>query len=283
MIGCLDEPSLDAITPANKSCVCPHSPSLSCVTPLLFGGHHTPYDLRRKLSPTDDMPSASLALPSSSSSSHSNGSLSIHSLCLKKRQKRSHYLHSSNEGLQPSADQCLSHTVSCVQVWAPPHCTCSTSCRTKYFSQFSHTSWSRTCVVWHKYVSASTPYPTIASYGQYLTGVKKLAIMICSIRKTLYTNVYEYDSPLFHSDPSKFEFVQYDECELENPWKESFKQLVSSTAFNSIVFKYPVPPSIVSRRSRSSRLSTTIRGQPGTVQREECNIFRYYRASVHLL
>ncbi|CAG2184196.1 unnamed protein product, partial [Oppiella nova] len=48
---------------------------------------------------------------------------------------------------------------------------------------------------------------------------------LCAFRKTLYHNVYEYDSPLFHSSLCKFEFISYDDCELENPWKESFKQL----------------------------------------------------------
>lgn len=83
-----------------------------------------------------------------------------------------------------------------------------------------------------------------------------------SYRKTLYTNVYEYDCPLFHSGPSKFEFVQYDECDLDNPWKESFKQLVS-TMTNYLVSLTGVLSSLISivvftsgRATRSSARPT---------------------------
>lgn len=43
--------------------------------------------------------------------------------------------------------------------------------------------------------------------------------------KTLYQSVYEYDLPLFNPTPTKFEFIQPEDCKYENPWKESFKQL----------------------------------------------------------
>lgn len=43
--------------------------------------------------------------------------------------------------------------------------------------------------------------------------------------KNLYQSVYEYDLPLFNTGPCKFEYVQVEECDYENPWKESFKQL----------------------------------------------------------
>lgn len=43
--------------------------------------------------------------------------------------------------------------------------------------------------------------------------------------KTLYQSVYEYDLPLFHPAPCKFEFVSPEESDCSNPWKESFRQL----------------------------------------------------------
>lgn len=48
----------------------------------------------------------------------------------------------------------------------------------------------------------------------------------CSVfRKRLYHSVFEYDIPLFNPEPCKFEFIPANECEFENPWKESFHQL----------------------------------------------------------
>ncbi|RWS04399.1 hypothetical protein B4U79_05437, partial [Dinothrombium tinctorium] len=47
----------------------------------------------------------------------------------------------------------------------------------------------------------------------------------CELWKNLYVSVFEYDLPLFRRSVCKFEFVQLDECEYSNPWKESFKQL----------------------------------------------------------
>lgn len=117
------------------SCVSPHSPSYSsscvssCVSPL-FGCHHSPYDLRRKLSPIHDMVSvssnsivntncgttsstsaSSTTVPSSSStsssstsstsSSSSSHSFSIQSIPSKKRPKKSNFFHPFNEGLNP--------------------------------------------------------------------------------------------------------------------------------------------------------------------------------------
>lgn len=46
----------------------------------------------------------------------------------------------------------------------------------------------------------------------------------------MYQNVYEYDLPLFKAGKCKFEFVQPEASEYENPWKESFKQLVIITS-----------------------------------------------------
>ncbi|KAL3874906.1 hypothetical protein ACJMK2_037858 [Sinanodonta woodiana] len=43
--------------------------------------------------------------------------------------------------------------------------------------------------------------------------------------KTLYQDLFEYDLPLLHPEPKVFNFVQLKECALENPWKESFRQL----------------------------------------------------------
>ncbi|KAK7086605.1 F-box only protein 11 [Halocaridina rubra] len=43
--------------------------------------------------------------------------------------------------------------------------------------------------------------------------------------KNLYQSLYEYDLPLFNPAPCKFDFVQPEDCDYDNPWKESFKQL----------------------------------------------------------
>ncbi|KOB71120.1 F-box only protein 11 [Operophtera brumata] len=43
--------------------------------------------------------------------------------------------------------------------------------------------------------------------------------------KSLYQSVFEYDTPLMHPAPCQFEFVAPDECDADNPWKESFRQL----------------------------------------------------------
>ncbi|RWS26648.1 F-box only protein 11-like protein [Leptotrombidium deliense] len=43
--------------------------------------------------------------------------------------------------------------------------------------------------------------------------------------KSLYVSVYEYDLPLFRRSACKFEFIQLEDCDFSNPWKESFKQL----------------------------------------------------------
>ena len=51
----------------------------------------------------------------------------------------------------------------------------------------------------------------------------------CELWKNLYHDLYEYDQPLFYSIPEgqyRFKFIPFAECEAENPWKESFKQLV---------------------------------------------------------
>lgn len=46
-------------------------------------------------------------------------------------------------------------------------------------------------------------------------------------RKNLYQDRYEYDNPMFYRGVAKFEIVPAAECDLDNPWKESFQQLVS--------------------------------------------------------
>lgn len=46
-------------------------------------------------------------------------------------------------------------------------------------------------------------------------------------RKTLYQDLFEYDSPLFSTGRGKYEFTPVSEYEHDNPWKESFKHLVS--------------------------------------------------------
>lgn len=43
--------------------------------------------------------------------------------------------------------------------------------------------------------------------------------------KSLYQSVFEYDMPLLHPAPCQFEFAAPDECDADNPWKESFRQL----------------------------------------------------------
>lgn len=43
--------------------------------------------------------------------------------------------------------------------------------------------------------------------------------------KSLYQSVFEYDMPLMHTAPCQFEFMTADECDADNPWKESFRQL----------------------------------------------------------
>lgn len=60
-------------------------------------------------------------------------------------------------------------------------------------------------------------------------------IFFLTNRKTLYHNVYEYDLPLFNPSECKFEFIQPEDCDFENPWKESFKQLVIYINFNQSI------------------------------------------------
>lgn len=43
--------------------------------------------------------------------------------------------------------------------------------------------------------------------------------------KRLYQSVFEYDLPLFNPEPCRFTFVKPDDADLDNPWKESFRQL----------------------------------------------------------
>ena len=39
--------------------------------------------------------------------------------------------------------------------------------------------------------------------------------------------VFEYEAPLMNPEPRVFQFVLSDDPNYDNPWKESFKQLVS--------------------------------------------------------
>lgn len=53
------------------------------------------------------------------------------------------------------------------------------------------------------------------------------AINFC-YRKKLYQDVFEYDYPLLHPEPRIFKFLHPQVyCDYDNPWKESFRQLVS--------------------------------------------------------
>lgn len=43
--------------------------------------------------------------------------------------------------------------------------------------------------------------------------------------KRLYQSVFEYDTPLFHTESCRYDFIPFEESEHHNPWKESFRQL----------------------------------------------------------
>lgn len=43
----------------------------------------------------------------------------------------------------------------------------------------------------------------------------------------MYQNIYEYDLPLIISETKHYEFIQPSNSEHANPWKQSFKLLVS--------------------------------------------------------
>lgn len=50
--------------------------------------------------------------------------------------------------------------------------------------------------------------------------------------RNLYHELYEYEQPLFYTlnetdRQYRFKFVPVADCEADNPWKESFKDLVS--------------------------------------------------------
>ncbi len=59
--------------------------------------------------------------------------------------------------------------------------------------------------------------------------------MFYGSRKNLYQSVYEYDLPLINPEPKIFDFIQPPESEYENPWKESFKTMVSIIYHKSMV------------------------------------------------
>lgn len=54
-----------------------------------------------------------------------------------------------------------------------------------------------------------------------------LLTAVCSSRKRLYMEVFEYTRPMMHPEPGRFYQVSPEEYEHPNPWKESFQQLVS--------------------------------------------------------
>jgi len=41
----------------------------------------------------------------------------------------------------------------------------------------------------------------------------------------IFQKLFEYDVPLFRRGPGKFEFIELDDTDYQNPWKESFRQL----------------------------------------------------------
>ncbi|GLH15626.1 F-box only protein 11-like Protein [Gryllus bimaculatus] len=43
--------------------------------------------------------------------------------------------------------------------------------------------------------------------------------------KPLYREVFEYDLPLLHLAPCVFKFLELENCDRDNPWKDSFQQL----------------------------------------------------------
>ena len=63
----------------------------------------------------------------------------------------------------------------------------------------------------------------------------------------MYQDVFEYDYPLMNPEPMVFHFVQPDEQhEYSNPWKESFRQLVSfKFPFIQLLFTFCVPCMVV--------------------------------------
>ena len=61
-------------------------------------------------------------------------------------------------------------------------------------------------------------------------------------RKKLYQAVFEYDKPLFYPYPEgSFSFISPQETDYDNPWKESFKTLVSK--FYHFFVKVPMKKS----------------------------------------
>lgn len=58
----------------------------------------------------------------------------------------------------------------------------------------------------------------------------------CELWRSLYADLFQYEQPLFYTISEadhqyRFKFVPVAECETENPWKASFKELVSSWMF----------------------------------------------------
>lgn len=105
--------------------------------------------------------------------------------------------------------------------------TSSTSCPTRFCSQFSIIYSNKTCAVSVRCANVSKRSPTTLKYGKTSEKPKNPQNnnIVPHYRKRLYQNVYEYDLPLFNPGPCAFQFVTAEESDLANPWKESFRQL----------------------------------------------------------
>ncbi len=60
---------------------------------------------------------------------------------------------------------------------------------------------------------------------------RNVCVPVCKcffvFRKELYQSVFQYRTPLYHPEQAKFDFREPHKWPTENPWKESFRQLVS--------------------------------------------------------
>ena len=63
----------------------------------------------------------------------------------------------------------------------------------------------------------------------YISTISTLYLNLCVFvfRRKLYAELFEYDMPLMHPEPKVFSFLDSNNSEYENPWKESLRQLVS--------------------------------------------------------
>lgn len=53
-----------------------------------------------------------------------------------------------------------------------------------------------------------------------------IVVVSSYFRKRLYMEVFEYTRPMMHPEAGKFYQINPEEYEQQNPWKESFQQLV---------------------------------------------------------